>query len=115
MVSRPADVVDRQIAAYNAHNLSAFVACYAEDIQIFRPPDREPAITGRAALADFYRTRRFHLPQLQAEVVNRMVLGNKVIDHEHIRGLESGSIVEAIAVYEVCDGLIRRVWFHYPQ
>jgi len=42
-----------------------------------------------------------------------MVAGNKVVDHERIVGLEAEP-VEAIAVYEVVDGLIRTVWFFSP-
>lgn len=107
-------VVDRQLEAYNAHDLAAFVACYAEDVRLFRLPATQPALSGRPALEDFYRTRRFGQPDLHADVVNRMVLGDKVIDHERITGLEPGRLIEAVAVYEVSDGLIRNVWFHSP-
>ena len=39
-----------------------------------------------------------------------MAFGNKVVDHERIVGL-GPEPVEAVAVYEVNDGLIERVWF----
>ena len=39
-----------------------------------------------------------------------MIAGNKVVDHERIVGL-GAEVVEAIAVYEVEDGLIKNVWF----
>ena len=42
---------------------------------------------------------------------NRMVSGNTVVDHERITGLQPG-VLEAIAVYQVSDGLIRAVWFY---
>lgn len=107
-------VVDQQLAAYNTHDLEAFVSCYAKDVLIFRMPATDAALVGRQALAEFYATKRFNLPDLHADIVNRMVLGDKVIDHEHIRGLEPDRLVEVVAIYEVRDGLIRRVWFHYP-
>ena len=53
-------------------------------------------------------------PGLHATIVNRMVLGNKVIDHERVVGIKEVPI-EAVAVYEVADGLIRAVWFFYPE
>jgi hypothetical protein len=40
-------------------------------------------------------------------------MGNKVIDHERIAGIREQPL-EAVAVYEVTQGLIRTVWFFYP-
>ena len=37
----------------------------------------------------------------------------KVIDHERVIGIRDGPM-EAVAVYEVRDGLIRNVWFFFP-
>ena len=105
-------VVQRQLEAYNARDLDAFAATYADAIRIFRMPAAEPAISGMAQLRDTYR-QRFASPGLHAEIVNRIVLGNKVIDHERVRGIREHPI-EAVAVYEVVDGLISTVWFYYP-
>lgn len=107
----PVDPVQRQLDAYNAHDLDRFVAQYTDDVRVFRPPAAEPTLSGKRAFADHYARNRFTLPDLHAEVVNRMVCGNKVVDHEHITGLEP-DVVEAIAVYEVEGGLIRTVWFY---
>ena len=102
--------VQRQLDAYNAHDLERFVAEYADDIKVYRPPAAEPVLSGKAAFADHYARNRFTLPGLHAEVVNRIVAGNKVVDHERIAGLGEG-IVEAIAVYEIVGERIRTVWF----
>jgi hypothetical protein len=107
--------VQRQLDAYNARDLARFVAEYTDDVQVFRPPAAEPVIEGKAALAEHYAAKRFNLPGLHAELVNRMVLGDKVIDHERITGLPGEERpVEAAAVYQVAGGLIRRVWFYSP-
>jgi hypothetical protein len=106
----PVDPVQRQLDAYNAHDLERFVAEYTDDVRVFRPPTAEPTLAGKRAFADHYARNRFTLPNLRAEVVERMVCGNKVVDHERITGLGPG-VVEAIAVYEVEGGLIRTVWF----
>ena len=110
----PADLVQRQVDAYNRHDLDAFAAAYSDSVQIYRMPSTEPALAGKAQLAKFYAENRFNLPRLHAEILSRMVLGNKVIDHERITGLQAEAI-EAVAVYEVVDGVIQRVWFFYPQ
>ena len=108
----PVDVVQRQLEAYNARDLAAFVATYAEDIRIYRMPSLEPAVSGRAQLTETYR-ERFRSPSLHAQILARVVLGNKVIDHERVAGIREHPI-EAVAVYEVAEGLIRTVWFFYP-
>lgn len=43
-----------------------------------------------------------------------MVVGNKVVDHERITGIRE-SEVEGIALYEVCDRLIRNVWLYSDE
>lgn len=106
----PELVVQRQLDAYNARDLARFVACYADDVQLFRPPAPEAVMVGKAALAAHYATHRFNLPQLHAQLVNRMVFGNKVVDHERIRGVRDEPY-EAAVVFEVKDTLISKVWF----
>ena len=105
----PEALVQRQLDAYNARDLEGFVACYSERIQVFRPPLPEPALVGKAAFADFYATQRFNRPGLHAQLVNRMVLGRRVIDHERITGVGDQPL-EVAVVYEVADGLIQAVW-----
>lgn len=105
------DVVQEQLDAYNAHDLARFVACYSEQIEVFRPPAVAPVLQGIAALSAHYQQNRFNLPELHASLVNRMVSGNIVVDHEAVQGLSEQSI-SAIAVYQVEAGLIQRVWFY---
>ncbi len=102
-------IAQEQLDAYNAHDLTRFLAVYAEDVKVYRLPALEPAISGKAALAEFYASRFTH-PQLQAELVNRIAFGNKVIDHERVHGLPN-SPFEVAASYQVDDGLITTVWF----
>ncbi len=99
-----------QLDAYNARVLARFVACYADDVKLYRPPVAAPMLSGKAALAEHYRAHRFNLPALHAVLVGRMVLGNKVVDHERISGVRDQPF-EAAVVYEVQDGLISQVWF----
>ena len=107
----PSEPVQRQLDAYNAHDLERFVAEYSDDVQVFRPPATEPVLSGKDAFAAHYAKHRFKLPGLHAEVVNRMVAGDTVVDHERITGLTEG-VVEAIAVYQVVGERIRTVWFY---
>lgn len=106
----PAAVVQRQLDAYNARDLDALLAAYADDAQLFEHPATLLA-TGHAAL----RTRfaaRFDEPDLHAALLSRAVLGNKVVDHERVtRNFPEGvGSVEMVMVYEVLDGRIAKAW-----
>ena len=107
----PADPVQRQLEAYNAQDLERFVAEYSDDVQVFVPPAAEPVLSGKAAFAAHYATKRFNRPHLHATVVTRIVSGNTVVDHEHVVGLGE-AMVEAVAVYRVDGDRITTVWFY---
>jgi hypothetical protein len=114
MKTDPVSLVQEQLEAYNARDLARFLAVYAEDVVVYRMPASEPALSGKAAFADFYANNRFNNPALRAELVNRMAFGNKVVDHERIVGLRQQPL-EAAAVYEISDGRIQKVWFYYGE
>jgi len=103
------DVIQQQVEAYNDRDLDRFVSTYSDTIAIYRMPAVGPFISGKIQLGEFYATQRFNLPGLRADIVNRIALGNKVIDHERIWGVRAGPFEIAVA-YEVVDGLIERVW-----
>ena len=105
----PVAIVQRQLDAYNARDLEKFLAAFGEEVRVFRPPATEPVIAGKEALGAFYATQRFCHDKLHAELLGRIVLGNKVIDHERITGVNEPPF-EVAVVYEVGDGLIRRLW-----
>lgn len=107
-------VVQRQVDAYNAHDLDAFVATYSDDVVIYRVPSTTPALAGKDKLIAFYRDTRFNRPQLHVEILSRTVIGNKVIDHERISGLRDAPF-EAVASYVVQEGLIRSAWLYYAE
>ena len=104
-----AAVVQRQLEAYNARDLDAFVAQYADDVELFRPPAPAPALVGRAALREFYAHARFVHVGLHAELVHRAVLGATVIDHERISGVRPEPF-EVVVVYQVEGDQIVRTW-----
>jgi len=106
----PEQAVQHQLDAYNARDLARFLEVYEDDVVVYRLPSKEPAFTSRGQLAEFYRTQRFNLPALRAELLNRMVIGNVVIDHERVHGVRDRPF-EVAASYRVVDGLIRAVWF----
>jgi hypothetical protein len=105
----PETIGQLQLDVYNARDLQRFMACYGDQIQVFRPPAPEPVLAGKVAFAEYYATQRFNRPGLHAQLVNRMVLGRRIIDHERIVGVGDQPLEMAV-VYEVVDGVIGIVW-----
>jgi hypothetical protein len=48
---------------------------------------------------------------LHCELVNRIVLGNTVIDHERVTYGPDRKPVQAVAIYIIENGKIRKVYF----
>ena len=106
-------VVQRQLDAYNARDLDAWLATYAEDARQFEYPSTLLA-SGHAEIGA--RTAsRFQEPNLHARLLERAVMGRFVIDHEEVvRTFPEGpGKVELVCIYEVCDGRIRTASFGF--
>jgi hypothetical protein len=109
MSESPESVVQRQLEAYNAHDIDAFMATYSQTIQLLEFPSgkliSEGQETMRARYADVFIKRKPHV-----DVAPRIVSGNFVIDREKVT-ISGSDEFFAVAIYEVVDGLIQRVWF----
>jgi hypothetical protein len=106
-VSTPEAVVQRQLDAYNAHDLDALLATYAEDARQFEHPGKLVA-TGHSQIRERMAVR-FKEPNLHARLLKRSVMGHVVIDHEDVTRTfpEGPGRIEMIAIYEVRDGRIQ--------
>lgn len=107
---RPTAIVDAQIEAYNAQNLDAFCACYSDDAVIANLGG-EVTEQGAAALRARYARMFAKFPKNKARIVNRIVLGDRIIDHEDVTRGPGGPRFEAVAIYTVTKGKIARVDF----
>lgn len=105
----PEQCVQLQLDAYNQRNLPLFLSAFAYDVRSYRLPDMSPLLAGKEAYGHFYATQRFIHEGLRAELVNRIVAGNKVIDHELIHGLDDRP-VETAVMFVVEHGLISTVF-----
>jgi len=104
----PAGVVQNQLDAYNARDIEAFLNTYSDDIQVFNFPN-ELNYTGKDKMRENYTTFFDATPDLNCEIKNRIVIGNKVIDKERVTA--NGSTFSAVAIYEVENGKIAKVTF----
>ena len=106
-------VVQAQLEAYNARDIDAFIATYADDVKLFELPEKllsQGTATMRERYGKLFKDERLH-----ATILNRIVMGNTVVDHERVRLTvpQGPATLEAIAIYEVRDGKITAVWFRY--
>lgn len=102
-------VVQRQLDAYNARDIDAFMATYSDDIELYNYPNKLVG-KGKESMRKTYGRMFKQVTELHCTIVKRIVLGNKVIDQESVKGFPNGPL-EAVAVYTVTNGLISKVTF----
>ena len=106
----PAAVVQRQLDAFNARDLDALLAIYAEDAQLFEHPSKLLA-SGSAELRTRF-TARFAEPNLHAALLSRTVMGHVVVDYEEVTRTfpEGPGTIQLLMIYEVQNGRITKAW-----
>jgi len=110
MSATPPEIVQRQLDAYNARDLPALLACYADSARLYEHPDTLMA-AGTAQLQERFAAR-FREPNLHARLLHRIVQGRFVIDHEQVTRTfpEGPGTQEFTLIYEVVAGRIARSW-----
>ena len=109
-MSASADLVQRQLDAYNAQDIEAFMAFYTEDAEL-------AGLNGAVNQAGHNAIRARHLdlfaefPENRADVVNQIDLGSIVMVHERVERAPGGDNFEVAAIYTLRDGKIARVDF----
>ncbi|MEO1218596.1 MAG: nuclear transport factor 2 family protein [Bacteroidota bacterium] len=106
----PEALAQRQLNAYNARDIEAFLACYHQDVKIYSYPD-QLMYQGKDKMRPGYSGMFENTPNLHCELVNRIVMGNVVVDQEKVTGFSNGRVIKAAAIYTVVDGLITEVRF----
>jgi uncharacterized protein (TIGR02246 family) len=104
------DIAQKQLDAYNAQDLDAYVGFFAKDC-IIAPINGTPTETSRDAIKARYAKAFAQFPHNKAVLKNRIAVGNTVVDHELVIRAPGGEQFEIIAIYSFKDGLISRVDF----
>ncbi|WP_043931073.1 nuclear transport factor 2 family protein [Bacillus sp. EB01] len=110
-MTRPEELAQQQLDAYNKQDLDAFVSVYSEDVVVRDFPSNQVTLSGIEQFRERYANLFQANPNQHAELKSRTVKGNIVIDHEYVTGRANGEAVEAIAIYEVSKDQIINVWF----
>lgn len=103
--------VARQLEAYNARDIDAFMRWWRDDCLYYAFPDQ--LLAQGAAEVRARHIERFREPDLHGRLLSRIIIGNVVIDHETVtRNFPEGDgEVDVVCLYEVEDGLIAKAWF----
>lgn len=104
----PEEVVQRQLNGYNAKDIDAFMDTYSDDIELYDFPAKLIS-TGKEDMKKSYAGFFQRVPNLYCEIVKRITIGNKIIDHEKVRAGQQ--TFSAVAIYEVKNGKISKVTF----
>ena len=107
----PETIVQQQVDAYNARDLDAWLATYAPDAMQFELHGGLLA-SGHAEM----RARmavRFAEPDLHAQLLSRIVMGQIVTDYELItRNFPEGKgTLEMLCIYEIAGDAIAKATF----
>jgi imidazolonepropionase-like amidohydrolase len=111
IVPTPTMLAQQQLNAYNAHDLEAFLAVYSEDVEVYEFPN-VLSYKGKAEMKKNYSFLN-NSPTLYCRLLNRVVQGNMVIDHEEILGVP-GAPHYGVAIYVIENGKISKVYFPRP-
>ena len=99
-----------QIEKWNAKDLPRLLATYDEGATVVVLATGERLASGEEALRDRFERIFESSPHLRTEVLQRMSLGPWVAYRERTVSGPDDRKTDGIAVYEVRDGLVRRVW-----
>lgn len=110
----PEEVVRAYTDAANRHDLDAFLALYADDVRKFRFAG-EMTSQGVAHNREVYAKSFAAAPNLKIDIVEMIVLGDKVMVHDRVTGRPDGRTAEELTVYQVRDGKITNIVYVEQQ
>ena len=106
----PEEAVQRQVDAYNARNLNAFMATYAKDACVHKGLDAGAKTLDAGAMRESYGGMFAKTAGLHVQILKRMVMGGTVVDQERVTWDGVKDPVQAVAIYKVDQGLITEAW-----
>ncbi len=109
-----ARLAQQQLDAYNNRNIEAFLAPYSDTVKIYNHPN-QLQFQGKDQMRARYSGMFQNTVDLHCTLVNRMVLGNVVIDQESVIFDKTREPVRVMAMYKMAGGKIVEVYFIRPD
>ncbi|MBX5482956.1 MAG: nuclear transport factor 2 family protein [Myxococcaceae bacterium] len=104
-------VAMKWLQAFNAHDVDALVALYADDATHTSPkiralhPETGGKLVGKAALAQWWRDANARLPGLRYELL-ALTANDERVCIEYLRHAPDGPPMPVAEVFDIRDGLI---------
>ncbi|MGD0474843.1 MAG: nuclear transport factor 2 family protein [Candidatus Velthaea sp.] len=106
----PAEVVRKEVIAFNAHDAVAVAKWHGPDAKLRLVPQGKVLATGRTAITAFFKHVFDSSPNVRITLQKQLVLGRMVINYYS----ESGSKYTAvISTYQVENGSIANEWITF--
>lgn len=107
----PEQIVQQQLEAYNRGDIDAFMDVFHQEAEVWRLGAETPFARGADEVRTIYGVLFDQSPDLYSTVLNRSIIGNKVIDYERITGRNGNETpLFLVMVYEVVEGKILRAY-----
>ncbi|NTJ44692.1 SnoaL-like domain-containing protein [Agrobacterium larrymoorei] len=107
--------VQKQLEAYNARDIDAFMPWWAEDCEYYAFPDT--LLAANAAEIRARHVERFKEPDLQGKLLKRIVVDDVVIDYETVTRTFPQGIgeIDVICIYVIAESKIAKAWFKISE
>lgn len=106
----PEQVVQENLDFYNQRNIDGFMTSFSNDITMYNLGNSTPTVVGRDQVRKVYTQLFERSPKLHSTILKRIVMGNKVIDHESITGRNGNpEALELVLIYEVKNQKINTI------
>lgn len=112
--STPAQLVQRQIDAWNRHDAEAFAASYSDTTRLYVFPDKlTQRFSTRQELQRYYADLFVRHPKVHCDIAGQVAVGSTVVLAEKVTGRSDGRVIESLVTYKIDGGKIARVYFDY--
>lgn len=105
-----AQVIDKLVESYNSSDARAFADLFEETAFVYEHPN-QPTQKSRKEIFEYYEKLFAEYPNNRTEVLHRIIIGNRIIDHERVKRSFDVESFEVLTIYEMGDELIKRVDF----
>lgn len=105
----PEELANAQLEAYNNRDIDAFLIPYSDTVKVYNGK-RELLYQGKETMRAQYGAMFNRTPDLNCKLLNRIAIGNTVVEHEEVVFGE-GRKIYAIVMYKVGFGKIQEVHF----
>lgn len=114
-MTEPQQLLDRLVAATNAHDLDELVGCFGEDYVNETPAHPSRSFTGRGQVRRNWEQIFAFVPDLRAQALATGVAGGDIWSEWEMRGTRadgSKHLMRGVIILTVRGGLARRARFY---